>query len=119
MRAVVIYESMFGNTHEVAERIGAGLRTEPEFEDVEVISVAEAIGRVLSDVDLVVVGGPTHAHGVSRPSTRKSASEQAENDPDLDLEPDADSEPWLAGFSGARDDRELDPADQGEPELYL
>ncbi len=90
MRAVVIYESMFGNTHEVAERIGAGLRTDAAVEDVEVIPVRDAIGRILSDLDLVVVGGPTHAHGVSRPSTRKAASEQAAKDPALDLDADAD-----------------------------
>ena len=90
MRAVVIYESMFGNTHEVAERIGTGLRTDPAVQDVEVISVGDAIGRILSDVDLVVVGGPTHAHGVSRASTRKAASEQAAKDPALELDEDAD-----------------------------
>lgn len=90
MRAVVIYESMFGNTHQVAERIGAGLRSDPVVDEVEIISVGEAIGRILSEVDLVVVGGPTHAHGVSWPSTRRAASDQAADDPELDLDPDSD-----------------------------
>ena len=27
MRAVVVYESMYGNTHLIADAIGAGLRT--------------------------------------------------------------------------------------------
>lgn len=90
MRAVVIYESMFGNTHEVAERIGAGLRADPAAELVDVISVGEAVGRIMSDVDLVVVGGPTHAHGVSRLATRKAASDQASKDPALELDPGAE-----------------------------
>ena len=87
MRALVVYESMFGNTHEVAERIGAGLRTDYE---VEVVPVGDAIGRIISDIDLVVVGGPTHAHGMSRPTTRSSASDQAGKDPDLHFEAGAD-----------------------------
>jgi Flavodoxin len=100
MRALVIYESMFGNTHEVAERIGVGLRSDPVVDDVEVISVGEAIGRIVSDVDLVVVGGPTHAHGVSRPTTRRAASDQAEKDPDLELEPRADGPGLREWFNG-------------------
>ncbi len=87
MRAVVIYESMFGNTHEVAERIGDGLRTSFE---VTVLPVSEAIGTILSDVDLLVVGGPTHAHGMSSSMSRRSASDQAAADEHLDLEPDAE-----------------------------
>jgi hypothetical protein len=101
MRAVVIYESMFGNTHEVAERIGAGLRADAAVDEVEVISVGEAIGRILSDIDLVVVGGPTHAHSVSWPKTRKAASDQAAKEPGLQLDPRADGpglREWLHGL---------------------
>lgn len=43
-----------------------------------------------------------------------------EPDPDLedggDAEPDADGEPWLAGYGIGDDDREHDPAELGEPE---
>ena len=87
MRAVVVYESMYGNTHMVAEAIGAGLST---VFDVNVVPVAQASLEVLADADLVVVGGPTHAHGMSRPSTRKAAVEAA-NKPvgGLTVEPDA------------------------------
>lgn len=75
MRAVVVYESMYGNTRQVAEAIGAGLT--PAFE-VSVVPVAEAGPAVLDGAGLVVVGGPTHAHGMSRAATRKSAVEAAE-----------------------------------------
>ena len=74
MRAIVVYESMYGNTHLVADAIGAGLST---VFDVSVVPVAQADPAVLAGADLVVVGGPTHAHGMSRPSTRKAAVEAA------------------------------------------
>jgi flavodoxin len=66
MRAVVVYESMYGNTHLVAGAIGAGLGT---VFDVCVVPVSEASAAVLDGADLVVVGGPTHAHGMSRSLT--------------------------------------------------
>src|SRR5690242_12369329 len=70
MRAVVVYESMYGNTHRIADAIGAGL--EAAF-DVRVVPVSHAEPELIADVDLVVVGGPTHVHGMSRASTRKAA----------------------------------------------
>ncbi len=70
MRAVVVYESMYGNTHHVAEAIGSGLA---EGFDVAVVPVAEAGQEMIDDADLVIVGGPTHAHGMSRESTRQEA----------------------------------------------
>jgi hypothetical protein len=77
MRALVIYESMFGNTQRVAEAIAQGLR--PRF-DVAVLEVGHAEPE-LEDVDLVVVGGPIHAWSMSREGTRKGAHEQAEGTP--------------------------------------
>lgn len=74
MRAVIVYESMYGNTHQVADSIGAGLGS--AF-DVSVVPVAEAGAATLADADLVVVGGPTHVHGMSRATTRKAAVEAA------------------------------------------
>ncbi len=87
MRAVVVYESMYGNTHVVADAIGAGLSS--AF-DVAVIPVGEASQAVLAGADLVVVGGPTHIHGMSRAATRKAAV-QAAGKPvsPLKVEPDA------------------------------
>ena len=87
MRAVVVYESMYGNTHLIAEAIGAGLRT--AF-DVTIVSVSQAQPTVLAGADLVVVGGPTHIHGMSRNSTRKAAVEAASKPiSNLKAEPDA------------------------------
>jgi len=75
MRAVIVYESMYGNTHQVAEAIGAGLGA--AF-DVSVVPVAEVGPAALAGADLVVVGGPTHMHGMSRTATRKAAVQAAD-----------------------------------------
>ena len=87
MRAVVIYESMYGNTHLVADAIGTGLGT---VFDVSVVPVSHADPAVLAGADLVVVGGPTHAHGMTRAATRKAAVEAADKPASpLELEPEA------------------------------
>ena len=87
MRAVIVYESMYGNTHLVADAIGAGLGS--TF-DVQVVPVAQATPAILADADLIVVGGPTHVHGMSRAATRKAAVESADKPGTLlELDPDA------------------------------
>lgn len=75
MKALVVYESMFGSTQKVAEAIGQALSQHGTVRVVEVGSLlAEEGGRVVPhDVDLVVVGGPTHTFGMSRASTRAEA----------------------------------------------
>ncbi len=74
MRALVVYESMFGNTRDVAEAIATGLVAQLA---TTVHECSSAPKVVPADVDLLVVGAPTHALGLSRPSTRASAHEQA------------------------------------------
>ena len=87
MQAVVVYESMYGNTHLIADAIGAGLGA--AF-DVSVVPVSQASPAVLAGADLVVVGGPTHIHGMSRASTRKAAVQAADKPANpLTVEPDA------------------------------
>jgi Flavodoxin len=66
---LVVFESMFGNTERIARAIASGLVD--EF-DVEVLPVGDAPTRI-TDVDLLVVGAPTHAFGLSRPQTRADA----------------------------------------------
>jgi hypothetical protein len=88
MRAVVVYESMYGNTHLVAAAISQGLVGGGE---VSVVPVDEATAELLDGADLLVVGGPTHIHGMSRPSTRKGAIDAAAKpDSGLTLDPDAE-----------------------------
>ncbi|GGU16665.1 flavodoxin family protein [Lentzea flava] len=71
--ALVVFESMFGNTEKIAEAVADGLRTAMTVDVVEVGSAPAVLG---ADVELLVVGGPTHAFGLSRPSTRADAGKQ-------------------------------------------
>lgn len=74
MRALVVYESMFGNTRDVATAIAAGIATRMPVETLEVSAAPPVIPE---DVDLLVVGGPTHAHGMSNPESRADAARRA------------------------------------------
>jgi hypothetical protein len=99
MRAVVVYESMYGNTRAIAEAIGAGISGAGQ---VSVVPVASASPDLVRDADLIVVGGPTHVHGMSRPATRASAAATAGQPlSELALQPGADGpgvREWLAGL---------------------
>ena len=74
MRAVIVYESMYGNTRAVAETVAAELGG-------SAVSVADASADDLAGADLLVVGAPTHAWNMSRPSTRRRR-----RTPTIDLE---------------------------------
>ena len=73
MRVAIVYESMFGNTRLIAEAVAKGF----VHGDVRVAPLAEAGQDLLDWAELVVIGAPTHAHGMSRPSSRTSAAEMA------------------------------------------
>lgn len=102
MRAVVVYESMYGNTHAIADHIATGLR---DRFDASVVSVDSATADVLVDADLIVVGGPTHVHGLSSASTRRGAVGAAENDDELELDPAAEDDGLRDWFHHVGDGR--------------
>jgi len=106
VRAVVIYESMFGNTHLVADAIADGLRTRGEAVVVPVDRADEALVR---SADLIVVGGPTHAHGMSREDTRIGAVIASNDKPGSSFILDADAEgrglrDWFASLGRVETD---------------
>jgi len=74
MRALVVYESMFGNTRSIALAVAEGIARHMPVETLEV-SIAPA--RLPADVTLLVAGGPTHAHGMSTAKTRADSAERA------------------------------------------
>jgi hypothetical protein len=74
LTALVVYESMFGNTEAVARAVAHGLSLEGF--DVNTVDVAAEEGATPVDHALVVVGAPTHAFSLSRPSTRQDALRQ-------------------------------------------
>ena len=98
MRALVIYESMYGNTHTIASRIGDGLRSRY---DVTVIPVGDATEQMVAEADLVVCGGPTHAHTMTSTFSRRSAIDAAEKDSTLSVDPAAKGpglREWIQGL---------------------
>jgi flavodoxin I len=55
-KALVLYDSRFGNTEKVAQAIGAALAAKGE---VAVVKVADVRPEQLAGIDLLVVGSPT------------------------------------------------------------
>lgn len=72
MKSLVVYESWFGNTKELAQVIADALG---EVGEAKLITVDDPLPEV-DDFDLLVVGAPTHVHGLSSGRSRKGAIEQ-------------------------------------------
>ncbi len=56
MKALVVYDSVFGNTEQVAQAMGAALGA-----DVAVVRVGEVAPERLAGLDALLVGSPTRA----------------------------------------------------------
>lgn len=97
MRALIVYESMYGNTRAIAQAIADGLKPRAE---VELLPVGQATAQLVAWADLVIVGAPTHAHGMSSSSTRRNAGGAIVKPGNtLRLEPEAEAigvREWLA-----------------------
>ena len=76
MRVLIVYESMFGNTATVALAIAEGLR-QGRADSVQAVEIGAAPRSVPDDVDLLIVGGPTHAHGMTTPKSRADSAVRA------------------------------------------
>jgi Flavodoxin len=94
VEALVVFESMFGNTQIIAKAVADGLSSRMSVDLVEVGDAPTVIG---DDVELLVVGGPTHAFGMSRPGTRQGAAKQAEQGV---VSAGIGLREWLAGVQG-------------------
>ena len=66
MRAVVVYESLWGNTAAVARAIAEGLGP-----DAAVLSTGEATTEALEGADLIVAGAPVFAFHLSSERSRE------------------------------------------------
>lgn len=91
MRALVIHESLYGNTRRVAEGVAGGLAGARPDVAVRCLSATEVVRRpdVLAGVDLLVLGCPTHAWHMSSVRSRKAqltqdAAEEPERRHDRD-----------------------------------
>ena len=92
--ALVVYESMFGNTERVARAIGTGLA---EHGLVDVRNVADIEPSDVTKVQLLVLGGPTHAFSLSRPTTRRDAVKQGATCRSVDI----GLREWISGLTPA------------------
>jgi hypothetical protein len=72
VKAIVIYESMFGDNRQVAEAIAAGLSQAAV--TAEAVEVGVAPTTVGPGVDLIVVGCPNHGWSMPREGTRADAA---------------------------------------------
>jgi hypothetical protein len=103
MRALVVYESMYGNTQVTVGNIADGLRGDYE---VTLMPVAEVTAELVADADLLVVGAPTHMHGLPSISSRRIAAQAAAKEGSgLRMAPGAGGpglRDWLRGL-GRRD----------------
>lgn len=73
MHTVIVYESMYGNTREIAEAIAEGVHQADPEASVDCLPVAQADTDLTGTADLLVVGGPTHMHGMSSGLSRRVA----------------------------------------------
>lgn len=89
MQALIVYESMYGNTREIAEAIAEGFG-----DGAELRHVREA-GAPGDEVDLLIAGGPTHIHGMTTSLSRQMTIKGAQEDGHGEIEPDALDAPGL------------------------
>ena len=74
-RALIIVESCFGNTRAIADSVAAGLIDGGV--DAQVVDVDEAPSCLPADLDLLILGAPTHNRGLPTAASQAKAREQA------------------------------------------
>ncbi|MBF4571932.1 flavodoxin domain-containing protein [Herbiconiux sp. VKM Ac-1786] len=71
MRILIVFESLFGATHAIADEIGTGAGP---YGEVTVVAAHDIDPATLPAVDLLVLGAPTHNHGLSTAESRGQAA---------------------------------------------
>jgi hypothetical protein len=105
MRALVVYESMFGNTEAIARAVADGLGDAVEVTLADVATIPSAEG-----MDLLIAGAPTHAFGLSRPRSRLDAKRSGTLRPgaeEVGLREYLNLSPLLTGLPAATFDTQL------------
>jgi hypothetical protein len=101
MTALVVYESMYGNTRAIAEAIAEALTAAGN--DATAVPVGDAPSAPTAD--LLIVGGPTHMHGLTTSMSRHMAVKAGEED-GHHLEPGAGDELGLRQWLRALPERD-------------
>ena len=82
MKAIVVYESLWGNTAAIARAIAEGIGP-----DARALSTAEATAAEIAGADLIVAGAPVHAFSLPSEQSRKNAGGGKPPAPDLSHPP--------------------------------
>lgn len=90
MQVMIVFESMYGNTHTIADRIAEGFGGGVDV----IVTPVDRVDPTTVGVGLLIVGGPTHVHGLTSSRTRAAAVAAAEEDEGLHLD-GASIEPGL------------------------
>lgn len=102
MKILVVFESLFGNSHKIAEAVADGLKAARPEAEVELVHVGSASAEQVASAELLVVGGPTHNLGMSTAATRQKGVELAQkSDQTSLLEPkptDVGLREWLSNL---------------------
>jgi flavorubredoxin len=89
MNALIVIESCFGNTEQIAHAIESGLRDRGVNARVEQAATATDT----TGIDLLLIGSPTHSMGLPKPGTRAQARSKGGYPQDTGIAE------WLATFS--------------------
>lgn len=93
MKAVVVYESLWGNTAAIARAVAEGIGPE-----ARALSTSQASGEAMAGVDLIVAGAPLLGFRLPTDSMRRSIErdpKHAKTPPDLSSPP---MRSWLAAL---------------------
>ncbi|HYJ74678.1 MAG TPA: hypothetical protein VEV65_03720, partial [Kineosporiaceae bacterium] len=93
MRALVVHESLYGNTAAIAEAVAEGLaQARPDVEVRRLPAAQVGTPGPLQDLDLLVVGCPTHAWHMSSVRSRTAqVTKDRREFPDRSHDPDAEA----------------------------
>ena len=80
MKAIVVYESLWGNTAAIARAIAEGIGPE-----AQALSTAEATAAAIAGADLIVAGAPVHAFSLPTEQSRRNAGGNTGKGPAPDL----------------------------------
>jgi hypothetical protein len=97
MKAVVVYESHWGNTAAVARAIAAGLGP-----DTPVLATDEATGPIVENADLIVAGAPVIALRLATDGMRKNIAKDAPDAPSAADMSHPLMREWLAGMPAGK-----------------
>ncbi len=92
MKVLLVVESLFGNTAEVADAIASGIRSGGAD-----VTLAPAATAPDGGFDLVALGAPTHNRGLPTPASRAQATARGGSAPSSGVAEWLDAHPRLAG----------------------